>query len=123
MGEPSREQHVREDNENVARRLARVSEIIEKAKDGRATPIQVLSWVREELDDQVLIPERTTWNFCPECGHRVDQHSGEGCQSVDGALKDCNDAECEQREQLGPHAHFVPEKCGCTRAHQLLAKI
>ena len=37
---------------STARRLARISEIIEKAKDGRAAPIRVLSWVRKALDPE-----------------------------------------------------------------------
>ncbi|HUH72467.1 MAG TPA: hypothetical protein VLZ05_28670 [Mycobacterium sp.] len=103
-------------NGDAARRLARIGEIIAKAKDSRAAPIQVLSWVRKALDAQVPISEQMTWNFCPECGHPVYQHNGEGCQHVDEALKACEDAECEQR---GEHVHLVPEKCDCTWAHQL----
>jgi hypothetical protein len=45
-----------------------------------------------------------TWNFCPNCGHRIYMHGDNGCGHVD----EYNDGEY----------HRI--LCDCTRPHPLL---
>lgn len=36
-----------------------------------------------------------TWNYCPECGHRVYQHDAGGCTHYDLEDVACADPQCD----------------------------